>query len=158
MFSRLGTTKKSQYIVRKCHVQKNADQTFGFVCVSKRSEAGIFIGNVTEESSAELCGLKPGDKIVEVNGINVEQSSHADVIDLIKKSAKEVCLLVVDEDCAKYCFKNNIMISSAMQETDMISLENSYYSYSGKSFFFFFCSLENFPRTIPCFDLEKEGF
>lgn len=49
-------------------------------------------------SSADLAGLKPGDRVVEVNGENVENETHHQVsdgsINTFEKS--EVCACVVE--------------------------------------------------------------
>jgi len=39
-----------------------------------------FIGNVEHHSPAERAGLLSGDRVVEVNGVNVETDSHSEVI------------------------------------------------------------------------------
>ena len=43
-----------------------------------------------------LLGLKVGDRIVEVNGVNIECKKSRQVVDMIQKSGQIVCLLVVD--------------------------------------------------------------
>lgn len=41
-------------------------------------------------------GLKVGDRIVEVNGVNIECKKSRQVVEMIQKSGQIVCLLVVD--------------------------------------------------------------
>jgi len=40
---------------------------------------GQFVGDVERRSPAERAGLRPGDRVVEVNGVNVETDSHRQV-------------------------------------------------------------------------------
>lgn len=44
-----------------------------------RNEGGPFIGKVEPGSSADMAGLRPGDRVVEVNGENVENETHQQV-------------------------------------------------------------------------------
>jgi len=41
--------------------------------------AGQFVGDVDRQSPAERAGLVTGDRVVEVNGENVETNSHHEV-------------------------------------------------------------------------------
>jgi len=70
------------------------DQTYGFSVLPER---GHCVQNVVEGSVADLGGIKNGDRIVEVNGKNVEESSHQEVVSMIRGLAKLVTLLVVGE-------------------------------------------------------------
>ena len=40
---------------------------------------GQFVGDVERRSPAERAGLRRGDRVVEVNGVNVETDSHRQV-------------------------------------------------------------------------------
>lgn len=40
-------------------------------------------------------GLLPGDRLIEVNGINVDDKSREEIIDLIKSSASSVTVKVI---------------------------------------------------------------
>ncbi|XP_057307322.1 PDZ domain-containing protein 7-like [Hydractinia symbiolongicarpus] len=46
---------------------------------------GIFISSVVADSPADQCGLRPGDQIIEVNGISFENINHHDAINYIRK-------------------------------------------------------------------------
>lgn len=51
---------------RLCHIKK-VENTYGFNLHSKKSEQGQFIKTVDEDSPAQKAGLKPHDKIIQVN-------------------------------------------------------------------------------------------
>ncbi|CAF1045004.1 unnamed protein product [Rotaria sp. Silwood1] len=53
------------------------------------------VSAVSSRGSAEKAGLCVGDKILEVNGIDVEGASHKQVVDLIKHSGDELHLVVI---------------------------------------------------------------
>ena len=67
---------------------------YGFYVYQPDSSPGHIIGIVDEGSPAERGGLLHGDKIIEVNDINVEGKSHPEVIDIIKEMKYEIRLLV----------------------------------------------------------------
>ncbi|CAF3708997.1 unnamed protein product [Rotaria sordida] len=53
------------------------------------------ISAVSSQSSAEKAGLHIGDKILQVNGIDVEGASHKQVVDLIKNCNDDLHLIVI---------------------------------------------------------------
>ncbi|VEN52760.1 unnamed protein product [Callosobruchus maculatus] len=48
----------------------------------------VFVNSVKEGGPAERAGLHAGDKIIKVNGVNVMQSTHTQVVGLIKSSSQ----------------------------------------------------------------------
>ncbi|BFZ05033.1 hypothetical protein BsWGS_08074 [Bradybaena similaris] len=88
-----------QFVPRLCHVVKWKDfQGYGFNLHAEKGKAGQFIGKVDENSPAEAAGLKEGDRIVEVNGINIGNENHQQVVARIKSGGDETRLLVVDTE------------------------------------------------------------
>lgn len=70
--------------------------------MTTRSQIGQRIRKVEEGSAAEQAGLKGGDRIICVNGTNVERDSHKEVVDRIRENSNETRMLVVDEETDKY--------------------------------------------------------
>ncbi|XP_046751992.1 rho guanine nucleotide exchange factor 12 isoform X4 [Diprion similis] len=50
----------------------------------------VYVQSVKEGGAAARAGLHSGDKIIKVNGVNVMQSTHTDVVALIKSSTQVV--------------------------------------------------------------------
>ncbi|CAD7001556.1 Na(+)/H(+) exchange regulatory cofactor NHE-RF1 [Ceratitis capitata] len=79
-----------------CHMVKRADfEGYGFNLHSEKMKPGQYIGKVDPQSPAEAAGLKEGDRIIEVNGVNINQESHKQVVQRIKAMSNEVRLLIV---------------------------------------------------------------
>jgi len=76
------------------------------------------VGKVEPKSPAEAGGLTEGSRIIEVNGMNVEQETHETVADLIRQSSPETKLLV--EDC-KEGGENHAEDGSNIVSTDKIT-------------------------------------
>nr|XP_027202465.1 sorting nexin-27-like [Dermatophagoides pteronyssinus] len=53
------------------------------------------VSAVLENGAAEKAGIRKGDRILEVNGVNVEGATHKQVVDLIKSSGDKLLLTVI---------------------------------------------------------------
>ncbi|KAK5977210.1 PDZ/DHR/GLGF domain protein [Trichostrongylus colubriformis] len=68
---------------------------FGFIIISSLNRNGSTIGQILENSPAEKCGrLKVGDRVVAVNGIDILNLSHGEIVNLIKASGLTVRLTI----------------------------------------------------------------
>ena len=76
---------------------------YGFNLHAEKNKPGQFIGKIDPGSPAEAAGLREGDRIVEVNGVNVNQENHKQVVTRIKAEPGQTRLLVVD----KATFRNH---------------------------------------------------
>ena len=52
-----------------------------------------------EKSPAAAAGLKKGDIIIEINGVNVTRENHSQIVARIKASGDSTVLLVADREC-----------------------------------------------------------
>ncbi|NXU75627.1 NHRF2 protein, partial [Oreotrochilus melanogaster] len=86
---------------RLCHLKKGPNG-YGFNLHSEKSRPGQFIRSVDPDSPASRAGLRPQDRLVEVNGINVEGLRHSEVVSHIKSREHEARLLVVDPETDEY--------------------------------------------------------
>ncbi|XP_072098601.1 Na(+)/H(+) exchange regulatory cofactor NHE-RF1-like [Mobula birostris] len=88
---------KEQLRPRLCVISRGPGG-YGFHLHGEKGKTGQFIRLVEAGSPAEAAGLRAGDKVVQVNGDNVEQDSHQQVVEKIKAVASETRLLVVDKE------------------------------------------------------------
>ncbi|XP_048847108.1 Na(+)/H(+) exchange regulatory cofactor NHE-RF1-like [Brienomyrus brachyistius] len=82
---------------RLCVIVKGATG-YGFNLHSERSKPGQYIRAVDEDSPAQRSGLRPKDRIVQVNGDPVDGKQHGDVVEAIRSGGEETALLVVDPE------------------------------------------------------------
>lgn len=109
---------------RLCHVKKRADFSgYGFNLHAEKGKAGQFIGKVDPGSPAEDAGLKEGDRIVEVNGTNIGNENHQQVVQRVKAVSDETTLLVVDPDTDQYFKDKKIVVRGDMPNVDSKSSE-----------------------------------
>lgn len=98
---------------RLCHLIKwvNFDG-YGFNLHAEKSRSGQFIGKVDDDSPAQHAGLREGDRIIEVNGVNIAQENHRQVVERIKSIPNETRLLVVDDEADRWYKERKIVVKS----------------------------------------------
>ncbi|GAB1608695.1 hypothetical protein Ahia01_001153900, partial [Argonauta hians] len=102
---------------RLCHLTKWEDfNGYGFNLHAEKGKAGQFIGKVDEGSPAEAAFLQHGDRIIEVNGVNIGNENHKQVVERIKAGGNETRLLVVDGETDIHFKNEKIRIRGEMSE------------------------------------------
>jgi len=100
---------------RLCHLIKRVDFVgYGFNLHAERNKVGQYVGKVDEGSPAWLSGMKEHDRIVEVNGVNIGNENHKQVVERIKTNPNETQLLVVDRQTDAYYKDKKIVIKGTM--------------------------------------------
>ncbi|XP_059489705.1 Na(+)/H(+) exchange regulatory cofactor NHE-RF1 [Neocloeon triangulifer] len=99
--------EESSVAPRLCHIQKWPDfDGFGFNLHAEKGRVGQYVGKVDDGSPAEAAGLKQGDRIIEVNGVNISNENHRQVVARIKAVPDETRLLVLDSEAEAF-FKSH---------------------------------------------------
>lgn len=106
---------------RLCHIVKWDDfDGYGFNLHAEKGKNGQFIGKVDDGSPSQAAGLRQGDRIIEVNEINIANETHKQVVERIKAFPSETKLLVVDQEADEYFRANNIVIKGTMANVKVI--------------------------------------
>ncbi|XP_035510777.1 Na(+)/H(+) exchange regulatory cofactor NHE-RF2 [Morone saxatilis] len=114
----------SELVPRLCHLVRS-DMGYGFNLHSDRSRPGQYIRSLDPGSPADHAGLRPQDRLVEVNGVNIEGMRHAEVVAFIKKGGDETWLLVVDPDTDEHFKRRGIVPTvSHLRDYDGPSISN----------------------------------
>uniref|UniRef100_A0AAX7TCE7 PDZ domain-containing protein n=1 Tax=Astatotilapia calliptera TaxID=8154 RepID=A0AAX7TCE7_ASTCA len=79
-------------------VMTKGENGYGFHLHGEKGKSGQFIRKVEAGSPAEASGLRAGDRLVAVNGVNVEKETHHQVVQRIKAMDNKTRLLVVDSE------------------------------------------------------------
>uniref|UniRef100_A0A6G1S7S1 Na(+)/H(+) exchange regulatory cofactor NHE-RF1 n=1 Tax=Aceria tosichella TaxID=561515 RepID=A0A6G1S7S1_9ACAR len=99
---------------RLCHLIKWPDfDGYGFNLHAERSNPGQFIGKIDDQSPAQLAGLREGDRIIEVNGVNISNENHRQVVERIKSNPQEARLLVVDAEADAWYREQDLVVKSS---------------------------------------------
>ena len=75
---------------------------------------GPYVSFVQKNSAAESSGLIVGDKIIEINGFNVESESSVQVLDKMKDLAYEMKLFVMDRATYEDYKRTGVQITSSL--------------------------------------------
>ncbi|XP_047428137.1 Na(+)/H(+) exchange regulatory cofactor NHE-RF2 [Mugil cephalus] len=114
----------SDLVPRLCHLVRS-ETGYGFNLHSDRSRPGQYIRSLDSGSPADHAGLRPQDRLVEVNGVNIEGMRHADVVAFIKKGGDETWLLVVDPDTDEHFKRRGVTPTvSHVKDYDGPSISN----------------------------------
>lgn len=106
-----STRDPSELLPRLCHLVRS-EAGYGFNLHSERSRPGQYIRALDPGSPADCAGLKPQDRLIEVNGVNIEGMRHAEVVAFIKNAGNDTRLLVVDPDTDEHFKKMGITPTS----------------------------------------------
>ena len=93
-------------------------QGYGFFL---HDQDGHYLTQIAPGEPADLAGVKENDRIVEINGINVESATHSHVVDLIRKSDGKVRFLVVDKKTDKYYKSRHIRVTSDLMRIELLT-------------------------------------
>ncbi|KAG5875961.1 hypothetical protein JTB14_034384 [Gonioctena quinquepunctata] len=88
-------------------------------------DEGIFISRITESGPADLAGLKVGDKVITVNGVNVISVSHYDAVEVLKASGPVLILEVTREVTRLVRPPNNIANKNALPLANSVNRSES---------------------------------
>eukprot|EP00092_Neocalanus_flemingeri_P015978 GFUD01017296.1.p1 GENE.GFUD01017296.1~~GFUD01017296.1.p1 ORF type:complete len:267 (-),score=93.15 GFUD01017296.1:9-809(-) len=113
---------------RLCHVKKWAHfDGYGFNLHGDKHKPGQLIGKIDDNSPAQAAGLKIGDRIHEIEGVNVMGDNHKQVVQRIQVSGDgtEVRLLVADKECEAYHDDQDVDISSSLNYILHLSSEKN---------------------------------
>lgn len=98
---------------RLCHLIKWPDfDGYGFNLHAERSNPGQFVGKIDDDSPAQMAGLREGDRIVEVNGVNISEETHRQVVERIKSDPQQTKLLVVDQETDLWYKEQDLVVKS----------------------------------------------
>ncbi|XP_078077614.1 Na(+)/H(+) exchange regulatory cofactor NHE-RF3 [Mustelus asterias] len=89
-----------------CYLVKQTS-SFGFSLKTIEGVPGLFMTEITPAGAAFNAGVQANDRIVELNGENVENISHQQMVSKMKDSGNSIMLLLTDEVADKY-FKSKM--------------------------------------------------
>ncbi|XP_070353886.1 Na(+)/H(+) exchange regulatory cofactor NHE-RF3 [Equus asinus] len=85
---------------RLCYLVKEGS-SYGFSLKTVQGKKGVYMTDIIPQSVAMKAGVLDDDHLIEVNGENVEDASHEEVVEKVKKSGSRVMFLLVDKETDK---------------------------------------------------------
>ncbi|XP_054643565.1 Na(+)/H(+) exchange regulatory cofactor NHE-RF3 [Dunckerocampus dactyliophorus] len=101
---------------RLCYLVKSSSG-YGFSLRSFKGDQSIFITEVVPGGVADSAGVKLNDRLLEVNGDNIEGSTHEQVVDKIKMAGSSLMFLLVDDETDRYYQSVSLKIAARFATT-----------------------------------------
>ncbi|XP_034417639.1 Na(+)/H(+) exchange regulatory cofactor NHE-RF3 [Cyclopterus lumpus] len=89
-------SRKEELKPKLCKMEK-ASTGYGFHLNGIMGVSGHYIKEVVKSGAADRAGLEEDDIVVEVNGVNAEQSSHEEVVEMIRSGGGSLEMLVANQ-------------------------------------------------------------
>jgi hypothetical protein len=113
------------FTVRVCHMIKSPiSNEYGFNLKAKTNGKCHYIGRVDKDTPAHFSGLKSGDKIIEINNINIHCLNYDEIMEKINQGLilnqklykNELLLMVIDSQVEQHYGKTNDELISNKQD------------------------------------------
>ncbi|CAK8680003.1 unnamed protein product [Clavelina lepadiformis] len=92
-----GDAMETSNSARVCKLRK-IEGKFGFhVQETEKEEEGHILHLIEPGGAADLAGIRENDRLIEINGLNVEDVSYDQVVERIRNSGDEVKFLVLND-------------------------------------------------------------
>ncbi|XP_032075423.1 Na(+)/H(+) exchange regulatory cofactor NHE-RF3 [Thamnophis elegans] len=95
---------------RLCYLTKEKN-SYGFSLKSSAGQKGLFIVDLSPLGAAVKAGVQPNDRLIEINGENVENNTHEEVVEKVKKSGNRVVFLLSDKETDQYYYRWNMQLT-----------------------------------------------
>nr|KAF6291289.1 PDZ domain containing 1 [Myotis myotis] len=94
---------------RLCYLVKEGS-SFGFSLKTVQGIKGVYMTDITPQGVAMKAGVLADDHLIEVNGENVEDATHEEVVEKVRKSGSRVAFLLVDKETDQHHREQNIKL------------------------------------------------
>ncbi|XP_011930771.1 PREDICTED: Na(+)/H(+) exchange regulatory cofactor NHE-RF3 [Cercocebus atys] len=104
---------------RLCYLVKQGG-SYGFSLKTVQGKKGVYMTDITPQGVAMKAGVLADDHLIEVNGENVEDASHEEVVEKVKKSGSRVMFLLVDKETDKRHLEQKIQFKREMASLKLL--------------------------------------
>ena len=110
------TGDECDYKPKLVKLERSNGEGYGFHLLYLDDRKGEYIEEVQPRGLADRAGLRVGDRIIEVNGVNIETHKSREVVNRIRGSLDSVSLLLVDPKTDGYFRKKAVTITTSLAE------------------------------------------
>ncbi|XP_072500719.1 Na(+)/H(+) exchange regulatory cofactor NHE-RF3 isoform X2 [Notamacropus eugenii] len=94
---------------RLCYLVKDGS-SYGFSLKTVQGKKGVYMTDLVPQGVASKAGVQSEDRLIEVNGENVESASHEEVVEKVKKAGSQIVFLLIDKDTDKHYSDHKIKV------------------------------------------------
>ncbi|NXT03788.1 NHRF3 protein, partial [Prunella fulvescens] len=107
---------------RLCYLVKE-ETGYGFSLKSTEGQKGLFIVELSSQGAAAKAGVQNNDRLIEINGKNVENDTHEEVVEKVKKSENHVMFLLSNEETDRYFTSQRMTLSKESASLRLLPLK-----------------------------------
>ncbi|NWV34758.1 NHRF3 protein, partial [Grantiella picta] len=107
---------------RLCYLVKE-ETGYGFSLKSTGGQKGLFIVELSSQGAAAKAGVQNNDRLIEINGENVENDTHEEVVEKVKKSENHVMFLLSNEETDHYFTSQRMALSKESASLRLLPLK-----------------------------------
>ncbi|NXP89240.1 NHRF3 protein, partial [Passerina amoena] len=127
---------------RLCYLVRE-ETGYGFSLKSTEGQKGLFIVELSSQGAAAKAGVQNNDRLIEINGKNVENDTHEEVVEKVKKSENHVVFLLSNEETDRYFTSQRMALSKESASLRLLPLKPRLIEIQkGKSGYGFYLRLE----------------
>ncbi|XP_042317078.1 Na(+)/H(+) exchange regulatory cofactor NHE-RF3 isoform X1 [Sceloporus undulatus] len=104
---------------RLCYLIKEQN-SYGFSLKTTAGQKGLFIIDVAPQGPAAKAGVQPNDRLIEINGENVENDSHEEVVEKVRRSGNQVVFLLSNKETDQYYNRQNMQLTRGMASLKLL--------------------------------------
>lgn len=105
-----------------CYLVKELN-SYGFSLKTTAGEKGLYIIDVAPQGPAAKAGVQSNDRLIEINGENVENDTHEGVVEKVRKSGNQVTFLLSNKETDQYYFRQNMPLTRDMANLKLLPLK-----------------------------------
>ncbi|NWV89035.1 NHRF3 protein, partial [Machaerirhynchus nigripectus] len=107
---------------RLCYLVKE-ETGYGFSLKSIEGQKGLFVVELSPQGAAAKAGVQNNDRLIEINGKNVENDTHEEVVEKVKKSENHVMFLLSNEETDCYFTSQRMALSKESASLRLLPLK-----------------------------------
>ncbi|XP_015284581.1 PREDICTED: Na(+)/H(+) exchange regulatory cofactor NHE-RF3 [Gekko japonicus] len=105
---------------RLCYLTKDGENSYGFSLKTTAGQKGLFIIDISPQGPAAKAGVQPNDRLIEVNGENVENDTHEEVVEKVRRSGNQVVFLLSNKETDWYYNRQNMPLKREMASLEFL--------------------------------------
>ncbi|KFV66765.1 Na(+)/H(+) exchange regulatory cofactor NHE-RF3, partial [Dryobates pubescens] len=107
---------------RLCYLVKE-EKGYGFSLKTTEGQKGLFIVELSPQGAAAKAGVQNNDRLIEINGSNVENDTHEEVVEKVKKSENRVMFLLSNEETDRYYHSQKMALRKESASLKLLPLK-----------------------------------
>ncbi|KAM9390460.1 Na(+)/H(+) exchange regulatory cofactor NHE-RF3 [Phaethornis superciliosus] len=142
---------------RLCYLVKE-EKGYGFSLKTTKGQKGLFLVELSPQGAAAKAGVQNNDRLIEINGKNVENDTHGEVVEKVKKSENHVMFLLSNEETDCYYKSHHMVLSKENASLRLLPLKPRLIEiHKGTKGYGFYLQMEKNTHDHIITDVDSEG-